>query len=144
MAVQTHSVTHDDVLDELPFATGGVTATSDGLNTGQIDGWITRGAARVNSILSSRSVPIDSLDENQSSVVRQAIIAYAKAKCLEVREFPEDRVGRVYGEWRGLLKTLRSTLSDLGDAVDETAEVKSNVDTSSDKKSTKFGTEFRW
>jgi hypothetical protein len=135
VAIETHNVTPDDVLDELPFATGGVTANSDGLSTDEIDGYIRRYAGRVNAVLSGRDeLPApDEIGDELRQVVRGYILAGVKKLCLEKREYPEDRIGRLEDEASDLLGILRSYDVDMGDDYDADDVVDTNIDTSDDK-----------
>jgi len=142
MAIETHGVTPDDVLTDLPFADGSVTSSSTGFTTGDLEAWIRRGAGQINAILMGRNMDPSSLSEDWSETVQSAVIAYAQAKALSSREFGEDQTERAWSEWGTLRKIIRERETDAGDSIDASATVRSNVDTSSDKEAPQFGTEW--
>lgn len=145
MSVETHNVTADDVLDGLPLASGQVTASSDGLSTTQIDRWIKRAAGRFNAILEGRSINPEKLDDypNFRETIRAGIIAYAQARALEVRQYDGDRVQSREDEYNEIKSDVRSRARDLGQSIDGSSEVRSNVDTSDDKDDLKWGSSYR-
>lgn len=143
MAVETHNVTPEDVLDDLSMAQGTVTSTSDGLSTDQLDGWIKDAAGQLNSILQGRSISPEDLGDNTRQLVQSGIKAYARAKAYEVREFDGEMIDRAWEEWGSVRKTLRSDDRDMGDDLDADAGVQSSVDTSSDKEPLAWGSDYQ-
>lgn len=146
MSVETHNVTPDDVLAGLPMASGQVTQSSDGLSTDDLDRYIRRGAGRLNAILEGRDIDPANLDEypNFRETVRIGIIAYAQLKALEHHGYGGDdaQIERLQKEWDDIRDTLRNRDRDAGESHDGEAAVRSNVDTSSDKTSTTWGSTY--
>lgn len=134
--IYLHGVSCDDVLDTLPADTRHVSATSAGLNFGQVDGFIARAAGQVNALLARHG--LTSLDANSTQVARDAIIAYAAAYSLERIGAAADQIDRRMREWDRLTKQLASEPQNVGTAQDAagTLGVKSNLPTTS--------TERRW
>lgn len=141
MAIETHGVTPSDVIDELGFADGTVTASSDGLSTTELDNWINRAAGRVNRVLDARSIPTD-LTDAEEKLAESAIIAFAAWKAARKREFSRDMIDDFRTEWEGAFSELKTDQSSMGDTVDATAAIQTNVDTSTSKTATRFGTDF--
>lgn len=142
MAVETHGVTASEVLEDTPLIESRVSASGDGVTTNKIDKWIKRAAGQINAILVGRSISPGSIGENLKETVRGAITAYAQAKALTVAEYPGDRIDDAWEEYRALKKIIRSNDRDAGGDIDKGSEVRSNVDTSDDKESTTWGTEY--
>lgn len=125
-SVDLHGVSYDDVLDTLPADTRHVSATSAGLNYGQIDGFIARAAGQVNALLARHGL---TLDANGTQLARDAIIAYAAAYSLERIGAAAEQIDRRMREWDRLTKQLASEPQNVGVAQDDagTLGVKSNA-----------------
>lgn len=132
MAVTTFGVSAQDVLNTLPADTSNVTNTSAGLNTEQIEGFITRASGILSATLERHGINPASLADNGLELAREAVIAYAAEKSLERIGASADQINRRRDEWNQLLKELRSTPQNLGVAQDvPTAQkVRSNIDPS--------------
>lgn len=127
-----HGVSYDLVVETLPVNTTPISASSSGLNFGQIDNFIARAAGMVNAQLVRHGVDPSSLDFNTSQLAQDAIISYAAAFCLERLGGSPDQIERRMREWDKLLKLIMDKPQALGSAQDSasTNVVKSNVSTS--------------
>ncbi|MFB6374633.1 MAG: hypothetical protein ABEN55_16265 [Bradymonadaceae bacterium] len=144
MAIETHSVTASDVLDETDVVQSRITSTSQPLNTDQVDSWIKRAAARVNALLVGRDMDPSSLGDNVKFAVQSAIIAWARAKVLEKTNRDDAEIDRAWSEYRDMREAIKSGDRDMGADIDEAAEVRApNVDTSDTKSSTDWGTDYQ-
>jgi hypothetical protein len=126
-----HALTAQDVLDALPVDTVGVTASSQGLNTVQIDAYIERAAGQVNAQLVRHGMDPEQLDDNSSGLVRDAIITRACADALERLGAGTDQIERRLREWERLLKLLREEPQVMGAAQTAAPTARSNIDTAS-------------
>lgn len=124
-----HSVTVDMVLDTLPVNTTQVTATSNGLNLGLVEGYISRAAGQVNALLVRHGMSPESLDPNSSQVAQDAIVAYSAAYSLERLGASPDQIERRLREYKELINTLKTDPQSLGSAQDQVSAlgVKSNI-----------------
>ena len=114
MTAITHNVTTDDVLDALPMASGNVTPTSQGLNTSMVDRWIRAGARRVNSVVRSyHGIDVDALEQYEVEVLRDGIVAYARYRCLEARDYDDTSIDRARDDFQDILQTIRRFPADL-------------------------------
>lgn len=130
MATYLHDVEAQDVLDTLPVNTTSVTMSSAGLNIGQVDALIERGAGQVNAALERHGIQPEQLGTNAAQLARDAIIAYAAAYSLERLGAASDQIERRMREHKELLATLRTSPQDLGAAQDgnqTAAQAKSNI-----------------
>lgn len=129
MAVSTtHSVTAQDVLDELPQRTAHVTATSEPLNTTQIERWVSQASGQLNAIMARHGIDPTTLGNDESELVRSGIIAYAAAKSLTRANAADADVRRQWETWGSVRKTLRDSPQDLGDSQKAENQIGSNVD----------------
>lgn len=129
MAVSTtHDVTAQDVLDDLPYVTKHITATSEPLSTTLIERWVTQGAGQLNAIMTRHGIDPTTLGDDESELVRSGIIAYALAKSLQKRDADDAEIDRAWETWGSVRKTLRELPQDLGDSENADAVIISNVD----------------
>lgn len=141
MTIFTHGVTASAVIeDRLPFASGTITASSEGLSTSTIEGYITRAAGIINTLLERNGIDPENLGSNETELIKEAITAYVLASALERRQWDRDEVQRAWEAWHSLRKTIRESPSDLGKA-DVQGSIQTNVDTSSDANS--WGSHFK-
>lgn len=124
-----HTVTVEMVLDTLPVNTTTVTATSNGLNYGMVDGFISRAAGQVNALLVRHGISPESLDPDSSQLAQDAIVAYSAAYSLEKLGASPDLIERRLREYKELINTLKSDPQSLGSAQDQSQAlgVKSNI-----------------
>lgn len=136
MAVETHGVSHDDVLGKLSpnvIDASRINANSDP-STGEIDDWVTEGAGKLNNVITDRGGAPDSIKDDVREVVRSGVIAYAAAELL--RELKNYELAEEHDE---KFESKREYLEQKNWA----AEVKApNVDTSSDKQPLTWGTDY--
>ena len=127
-----HNVSYDLVIETLPVNTTVISATSNGLNFGQIDNFIARAAGMVNAQLVRHGIDPSSLDFNTSQLAQDAIISYSAAFCLERLGASPDQIERRMREWKDLLKLMMEQPQALGSAQDTQAAstVKSNINAS--------------
>lgn len=127
-----HGVYRDLVIETLPVNTTTISATSNGLNFGQIDNSIARAAGMVNAQLVRHGIEPSSLDFNTSQLAQDAIISYSAAFCLECLGASPDKIERRFGEWKSLFKQITEQPQILGSAQDTaaTSVVKSNINAS--------------
>lgn len=132
MAVYTHNVSEQDVLNTLPADMSRIGASTHGLTLGQVASFIERGAGQVNNQLVRHGMVPDQLGDNPSQLARDAVIAYAAAQCLDRLGGSEEKIDRRMREWERLLKMLREEPQALGEAQDGNAQslARSNVNTS--------------
>lgn len=119
MAIETHNITTDDVLDRLPLETSRITATSKGLDTGQLDAWVVEAAGQLNALLSRAGADVDNLDDKDTELVRAGILAYAVARALEVANASDDQINRHWSQWlstKDIVSTSPDTLSGRSDS----------------------------
>jgi hypothetical protein len=147
VSIQTHNVVADGatgdqvaVLDAYPGGQSvGITASSSGVNTGQITTLIERAAGRLNAILASKGMDPDDLGADETATVQAGIVAYAVSRTLyRVMRIEEARPWDE--EWQETLRTLRERPGDMGDAQDEAPGPVSNVSSSVTRK---WGTDFK-
>lgn len=124
-----HTVTVEMVLDTLPVNTTTVTATSNGLNYGMVDGFISRAAGQVNALLVRHGISPESLDPDSSQLAQDAIVAYSAAYSLEKLGASPDLIERRLREYKELINTLKSDPQSLGSAQDQSQAlgVKGNI-----------------
>jgi|AKVG01.1.fsa_nt_gi hypothetical protein len=113
MAVHLYSLTPDDVAADYPSADPQPFSASDdahGVTVAKVEGWLTRAAANLNSLIRSRKgdsfdVSTD-LSEADTETVKGAIIAYAVGMALITQRKTEtgnvymDMYREVREEWR--------------------------------------------
>lgn len=124
--IEVYGVEPGDVLEVLPFAEGTVTADTDGLNTGHLSAWITRGAAHVGALLTRNQITIQAVKESTDAeeVVRSAIIAYAAVRALTRREWYSDPLPLFREEWAAGLEMIKNMPGDLGSPLDRTKSIR--------------------
>jgi hypothetical protein len=125
MAIQTHNVTADDVVEDLPFATGTVTATSKGLNTPMVERWVKAAAGQLNAILIRKGFDVDNLGENESELVRMGISAFARGRALKKREY--DGAGDELAIFNDVKDTIRRMDQDMGETAPTANSIHSNI-----------------
>lgn len=132
MAVFTHNVSEQDVLNTVPADTSKITEATRGLNLGQVRGFIERAAGQVNNQLVRHGIAPDQLGDDPSQLAKDAIITYAAALVLEALGGSEEKIDRRMREWERLLKMLREEPQALGAAQDgaEQSTARSNLDLS--------------
>lgn len=127
--IYTHNVTVKMVLDTLPVNTTTVTANSNGLNYGIIDGFIARAAGQVNAALVRHGISPRGMDQDSSQVAQDAIVAYSAAYSLERLGSSSELVERRLREYEKLMTLLKKDPNSLGAAQDATRpQVLSNAD----------------
>ena len=129
MAVYTHGVEPSDVLDVIPADTRHVSATSAGLNLGQIQNFIDRASGVVNAQLVRHGMSPEDLNPDSAQIARDAILTYASAYSLERIGASSDQIERRLREWSNLLTLLRKEPQAMGAAQDAPQAVitKSNI-----------------
>lgn len=130
MAIQTHGVTTDIILDEENFI--GISSSSEGLNTGTIDRWIEDGAAHCNAILESKGIDQDGLTDNATRVVRSCIISFVVKKMYIKSGKSQESIDSKHMEFRDALAQINKMPEVLGDSQNTGAAYKSNIDTTED------------
>ena len=130
MAVSsTHSVTAQNVLDELPVQTSKITATSNRINTSKVTDWIERASGVLNALLTKAGIDPTSLGDDESELVRSGIIAYAAGQASVVMQnIPADVRSSYWDDWKDVKKILRESPQELGSAQDATDIIVSNID----------------
>lgn len=141
--VYIHGVSAQDVLATLPMNTTAVSANSNGLNFGLIDGYIERAAGQVNAQLTRHGMDPAALDPDSSQIARDAIIAYAAAQSLERAGAAADQIERRLREWRDLVQLLKREPQAMGASQGPTNIVKTNI-TEPDRPSPWRGRRTRW
>lgn len=147
MTIYAHGVTYDDVLADYPAdRASAITASSSGVTTGHITRWIDDAAAQVNTALASRGItdPENELDENAARNAATAIISYCVWKLYQrASGVRPELVTAAREDWREALAELREEKgAALGESSDPTANVGTNFDTTGDKKSLRYGSDF--
>jgi hypothetical protein len=144
-AIYTHGVTPTEVLQTLPVDTTRVSADSNGLNLGIVDGYIARAAGQVNAQLARHGIEPEALDPNTTQIAQEAIIQFSAALCLERLGASPDQIDRRRSDWRDLFDLLQRSPQVLGSAQDtaEAVVVKSNVSLESGKSRWRRGS-YRW
>jgi len=133
MAIETFGVVYQDVIDELPSNTRGVTANSQGINFDKITIWIRVGAGQIQGLLERAGVdPATAAAPGTSSreIARNAIIAYVVAKCLSVAMNASDpRIAQALEEWREAKLMLTDIPSSVGASKADSTGVRNNIPT---------------
>ena len=129
MTVETYDIEAGDILGDLPFPTGAVSASSDGVDTSDIDRWIVRGAARVNALLRRAKITPASVKKRPETleVVRGAIETYAARRALIKAEWYDDPLPILDEEWKAATEQIRNFPDEVGDAFDRSTAVRSNA-----------------
>lgn len=141
MSVVTYGVTVARVLEALPFGTGGLNATSQPLNTEQIEDMIAEGAGRVSGALGNGGVSPASLGDDATAHIAGLIVAYCVGRCLGVLGMGDDASARAaLDEYAAELATLRSRASVVSGGR---RRARTNVDTS-DPLTRKYGRRYEW
>lgn len=132
MAAHSFGVLVADVLNTLPANTTNITSTSQGLNTVQVEGFISRAEGQVSAILVRHGIAPESLGDDEIELVRDAVVAYASAYSLERIGGSQDQINRRMDEWKRLSELLRTQPQDLGEAqnVQSAQKVQSNINLS--------------
>lgn len=133
MPIFTHNVSPEDVLDVLPADTVGVTANSQGLNTGHITKFIERGAGMVGAQLKRNGMGPESLEEYGAQVARDAVIKYAVVECLKRLGASDTKIAAEVQEWNRMLTMLKTEPQSLG-ASHEGTQTWSSNSTSAERK----------
>lgn len=129
MAVlHNYNLTVSDILDELPTqATTGITATSAGINTSQIQKMLDRVSGLVISLLTSKGVDSTALNDDEIALAQEAVISHVVGSVLAKLQRYDD--ARIYFErHKEALKVLRERPEELGAAGDVPSAVASNID----------------
>lgn len=129
MPQHVFGVSAKDVLDTLPSDTTNVNATSKGLNTQQIEGFISRASGQISAILVRHGISPDSLGDDEIELIRDAVIAYASGYSLERIGSSSEQINRRFEEWKRLVDMIQSTPQNLGESqnVQSAQKVKSNI-----------------
>jgi len=121
MTVPRYDITAARVLDDLPSNLRGVTSSSSGLSTTQIDQWIGEAAAAITAQLVRSGIDAvlaSAGDSDVRGVAQIAILAYATAKALSKGGNADDpRIASAWARWAEAIATLREYPNDLGSAT---------------------------
>lgn len=132
MATHLYQVSVQDVLDTLPANTSNVTATSNGLNTSQIEKYIARASGQITALLVRHGIDPVSVGDDEVELIRDAIIAYASGCSLDRIGASSEQVNRRYDEWKRLVEIISTRPQNLGESqnVESASQVKSNINIS--------------
>ena len=115
-----YGLTAQDVIDELPANTRGVSSSSAGLSTTQIEGWIALASGVVTALLQRSAALVTEAQTDGTAaraVARDAILAYATAKALgKGANGADPRIAEAWQRWRDAIQQLRDYPTVLGDA----------------------------
>lgn len=128
------------VLDSYPGGQSvGITASSSGVNTAQIEDLIERAAGQLNALLDTHGMDPDDLGTDETRMVQAGIVAYAVGRTLHRVGRHED--ARVYDdEWAFVRQELAERPSSMGEAREEAPDPRSNV---SSTPARKWGKNFK-
>lgn len=133
MAVYTHGVTNGDVLEAIEgiVDTSQIDATSNPINTSQIDRWVDEGAAQVNSALTKLGISntADLSDDNATQQLADAIVSHAAYKTLRALGW-SARAQEFKVDFNDMVNQFRTTPSALNKRATLTI---TDIDTSADK-----------
>lgn len=136
MAIQTHNVTAAEVIEDLPFAEGAITASSKGLNTSMVERWVKAAAGQLNAILIRKGFDVDNLGENESELVRMGIFAFARGRALKKREF--DGGDDELAAFDDVKNTIRRMEHDMGETAPSANGIHSNIPSAADRERSDF------
>lgn len=134
MAVQTYSVTVQNVLTYLPISA--VTATSRPLSTGDIEAFIEDAASQMTGVLENSGIDPTGLDDDTTAQVQEAIIKGAVYSALQkVPGVSDQRLSRALNDWTSLRDRYMDSPRSL---TSRRTRALSNVSTASDKAASEF------
>lgn len=147
MASELHNVVVDGatgdevaVLDSYPGGQSvGITASSSGVNTSQIEDLIERAAGQLNALLDAHGMDPGDLGTDETRLVQAGIVAYAVGRTLHRVGRHEE--ARVYDEeWNFVREELSERPSSLGESREAAPGPRSNV---SSTPARKWGKNFK-
>ena len=141
MAVTSFGVTTAEVLDKCPVGDS-ITATTNPVNTGQVEDWIDEGSAEMAAMVRKSGMDPDELSDDAQAQIAAAVRNYAVKEILQA-------LGAVEEKWRQYKEKYRNAKEELDDQPSKidgyTATVPSNIDTSSSKPDAEFvGTDYEF
>lgn len=134
MALTSFGVTNADVLERVPLDTSQVDASSEPINTGDIDEFIQDASSAFVAILQRAGLDPASLNDDTQRQVQDAVEAYAVAEVLDVIGIGNvERYRQKYERLREMYASRPSMLSTVNGG-----RVRSNISTASTKPAAEF------